>query len=208
LAFKRHLINALEPLLRRWACPEVVRAGRVFGYTAMIMEAAVDYVLTSTVPGVKWPGIPSPEGAALLAVHHQLDQSQWWPREKLEARQFDQLREILAHAAQTAPFHRERLIAAGIDPARAIAPAAFARLPLLTSARDTDARCGAAVVSTATRTRPAGRTPDQRVDRRALAGVRYPGRLDVLAGADTARPFVAPPRLRRQAVRDPQPYQR
>jgi phenylacetate-CoA ligase len=96
------------------------------------MEAAVDYVLTSTVPGVKWPGIPSPDGAALLAVHHQLDQSQWWPREKLEARQFDQLREILAHAAQTVPFHRERLIAAGIDPARAIAPAAFARLPLLT----------------------------------------------------------------------------
>ncbi len=77
-------------------------------------------------------------------MHHQLDQSQWWPREKLEARQFDQLREILAHAAQTVPFYRERL-AAGIDPARAIDPVAFARLPLLTR-RDIQTQ-GAALMS-------------------------------------------------------------
>jgi phenylacetate-CoA ligase len=110
----------------------MVRIGTVFGYTASTMESAADYMLKSAVPGVKWPGIPSPDGAALLALHCQLEQSQWWLPGKLQARQFDQLREVLAHAARTVAFHRDRLSAAGIDPAREIDPAAFARLPLLT----------------------------------------------------------------------------
>ncbi|MFA4968113.1 MAG: hypothetical protein WC540_00665 [Sulfuritalea sp.] len=54
---------------------------------------------------------------------------------------------MLAHAAQTVPFHRERLGAAGIDPAHDIDPAAFARLPLLTR-RDIQTQ-GAALVSQA-----------------------------------------------------------
>ena len=119
----------------------------MFGYTSSTMEIAADYVLKSAVPGVKWPGIPSPEGAALLALQYQLEESQWWPREKLEARQFDQLREVLAHAAQTVPFHRDRLSAAGIDPVRDIDPVAFMHLPLMTR-RDIQ-RQGAALMSQA-----------------------------------------------------------
>lgn len=48
------------------------------------------------------------------------------------AKQFDELRALLAHAAQTVPFYGERLHTAGIDPAHAIEPDVFARLPLLT----------------------------------------------------------------------------
>lgn len=109
------------------------------------MELAADYEFKSTVLGVNWPGVPSPKGAALLALQYQLEQSQWWPREKLEARQFSQLREVLSHAAQTVPFHRERMISAGIDPLRDIDPVAFARLPLLTR-RDIQTH-GAALMS-------------------------------------------------------------
>ncbi len=96
------------------------------------MEIAANYELKSAVSGVNWPSIPSPEAAALLALQYQFEHSQWWPPAKLEAKQFRQLREVLAHAAQTVPFHRDRLSAAGIDPAHDIDPAAFARLPLLT----------------------------------------------------------------------------
>jgi phenylacetate-CoA ligase len=111
------------------------------------MEIAAEYKLNSAVSGIDWPGLPSPEGAARLALQYQFEQSQWWPREKLEARQFDQLREVLAHAARTVPFHRDRLSAAGIDSAREIDPAAFARLPLLTR-RDIQTQ-GAALMSQA-----------------------------------------------------------
>jgi phenylacetate-CoA ligase len=111
------------------------------------MEIATDHELKSVVAGVKWPGIPSPEGAALLALQYQMEQSQWWPREELDARQFGQLREILFHAAQTVPFYRARLTAAGIDPSHEIDPAAFARLPLL--ARRDIQRQGAALMSQA-----------------------------------------------------------
>lgn len=96
------------------------------------MKNLADYELKSAVPGIGWPVIPSSEGASLLALQYQLEQSQWWPRERLEARQFEQLRELFAHVAQTVPFHRERLVSAGIDPGRPIDPVAFARLPLTT----------------------------------------------------------------------------
>jgi len=109
------------------------------------MKNASEHEFKSAVKGVKWPGFPSPEGAALLALQFQLEQSQWWPREKLEARQFDQAGEVLAYAAQTVPLYRERFIAAGIDPAYPINPAVFARLPLLTR-RDIQTQ-GAALMS-------------------------------------------------------------
>lgn len=111
------------------------------------MGIAANYELKSAVSGANWPGIPSPEGAALLALQYQFEHSQWWPLAKLEAKQFRQLREVLAHAAQTVPFYRDRLSAAGIDPAHDIDPAAFARLPLLTR-RDIQ-RQGSALVSQA-----------------------------------------------------------
>lgn len=91
-----------------------------------------DYELKSAVSGVGWPGIPNSKAATLLALLYQLEQSQWWPLTKLEAKQHAQLGEVLAHAVRTVPFYRERMTAVGIGPGRDFDPAAFARLPLLT----------------------------------------------------------------------------
>lgn len=91
-----------------------------------------NHELKSTITGLSWPGIPSPEGAALLALQYQFENSQWWPLAKLEAKQFRQLREVLAHAAQTVPFYQDRFSAVGIEPAEQIDVTAFRRLPLLT----------------------------------------------------------------------------
>ena len=59
--------------------------------------------------GIGWPAVPAPEHAAMLALQYQFEQSQWWPPETLLAAQLRQLEGVLAHAAQTVPFYRERL---------------------------------------------------------------------------------------------------
>lgn len=104
---------------------------------------AVDSVLASA----NAPGVCTPKGMALLELQRELERSQWWSPEQLVAKQFDELRALLAHAAQTVPFYRERLRTAGIDPAHAIEPEAFVRLPLLTR-RDVQVQ-GSALLSQA-----------------------------------------------------------
>ena len=59
--------------------------------------------------GISWPAVPAPEDAALLALQYQFEQSQWWPPETLLQAQLSQLEGVLAHAAQTVRFYRERL---------------------------------------------------------------------------------------------------
>ena len=59
--------------------------------------------------GICWPALPEPRVAALLALQHQFDQSQWWAPETLLDAQLRQLELVLAHAAETVPFYRGRL---------------------------------------------------------------------------------------------------
>lgn len=88
----------------------------------------------SAVPSIHWPAIPPPVGASLLAMQFQLQQSQWWPPEVLREQQLQQLAPVLRHACETIPFYRQRFAAAGFDPRRGFAAAAFFQLPLLTRA--------------------------------------------------------------------------
>ena len=74
--------------------------------------------LRCVAEAVTWPALNVGLGAELMAVQRQYDASQWWPLETLLAEQFRQLRHLVAHAAAHIPFHRERLHAAGIDPAQ------------------------------------------------------------------------------------------
>ncbi len=88
--------------------------------------------LVSSIPETQWPAIPPPEIAGLLAVLFQLEQSQWWPSEKLAAEQSRQLALLLRHAYQTVPFYRHRFDALNLTPAAAAAPEAWQQIPLLT----------------------------------------------------------------------------
>jgi phenylacetate-CoA ligase len=69
----------------------------------------------SNVPGVEWPAIPAPVGASLLALQYQLEQTQWWRAEEIEAFQRLQLAELSRHAALTVPFYAGRLPAEPVD---------------------------------------------------------------------------------------------
>lgn len=82
---------------------------------------------------------------SLYEVRQRLDESQWWPAEKLRAWQFEQLQSLLKHAANTIPFYRRCMQEAGVDPRHAIDEEKWSRLPILT--RSELQRLGAVMTS-------------------------------------------------------------
>jgi phenylacetate-CoA ligase len=90
--------------------------------------------VASATPGIAWPGLPGVAGTSLLGLLFQLDRTQWWPAERIEAAQRRQLAALLDHARAEVPFWRARLPALP-PPADATAfEAAWAALPILTRA--------------------------------------------------------------------------
>jgi phenylacetate-CoA ligase len=79
-----------------------------------------------------WPAIAPSLPSRLLALQFQFEQSQWWPAEVIQARQFEQLGLLLDHARHTVPFYGSRLSAAGIAASTPLTPELWSRLPILT----------------------------------------------------------------------------
>ena len=101
--------------------------------------------------GIAWPVIPAPQHALALAMQYQLEQSQWWPADKLLAHQLRQAQSLIEHAAATVPFYRDRLRPATGLPLGALTLERFRDIPLL-SRRDVQ-EAGKAMAS---RTLPPG----------------------------------------------------
>src|SRR6185503_10391670 len=97
-------------------------------------------------PGIVWPGMPHAAGAAMLAMHQQLERSQWWTAERLVEQQFRQLRALATHALAHAPYYREHLLRAGLRDAVQLDPASYRRWPLL---RRSDVQNSAAALAAA-----------------------------------------------------------
>jgi len=66
-----------------------------------------------------------------LAFQRQLQDSQWWPAERILDHQLGLAQRLLVHAYRTVPFQRARIEAAGIDPDIALTIEAWRRLPPL-----------------------------------------------------------------------------
>ena len=88
--------------------------------------------IRSTIPGLRWPGLPGQSGARLLALQYQFAQSEWWPEATMSAHQFRQLESMVAHCTQHMPFWRDRLRTAGIRPGQKLDANTWRRLPILT----------------------------------------------------------------------------
>jgi phenylacetate-CoA ligase len=88
-------------------------------------------ILRSRLSTVPWPALPDARGALLLALLHQLRDSQHLAPEVLRRLQFLQLGELLRHAFETTRFYAVRLAAAGYRPGTAVDEALLARLPVL-----------------------------------------------------------------------------
>lgn len=70
----------------------------------------------SVCAGVTWPALPDDRNAQMLALQYQLEQSQWWSPERVQALQLQQLSRVFRHAMATVPYYRQRFApwAAGI----------------------------------------------------------------------------------------------
>lgn len=83
-------------------------------------------------PGIHaWPAVPTPEGATILSLLSQLEESQWWPAERLRGLQLIQLEQLVRHAFKTVPWYRESLAKAGYAPDERLTWQMFRQLPVL-----------------------------------------------------------------------------
>jgi phenylacetate-CoA ligase len=85
----------------------------------------------SNVRGILWPAISDQTGNILLSLLFQLEQSQWWPAERLRDAQFRQAAMLLRHAYKTVPYYAKRFGEAGFDPEAALDESRWRELPLL-----------------------------------------------------------------------------
>jgi len=85
--------------------------------------------------GAHWPVVPESYPAKVLGLLFQLEQSQWLSPERLRERQFGQIARLLAHAAGTVPFYRDRLDALDLTSPEALSPERWHDVPIL-SRRD------------------------------------------------------------------------
>lgn len=90
--------------------------------------------LRSAIPGIAWPAIPSQAGANILALLQQMEESQWWPQERMLERQLAQFGLLADHAYRHSPFFRARFDHSGLDTGQPWSAASHASIPLLTRA--------------------------------------------------------------------------
>ena len=87
--------------------------------------------IRSSMAHNRWPAIPSTRGVNLLSIVFQLQQSQWWPAELMQTRQFLQLEALLSFAYESVPYYRDRFAESGWKAGDPLTPEVWARLPLL-----------------------------------------------------------------------------
>lgn len=67
-----------------------------------------------------------------VALRRELEQSQWWSRDRLEALQVQRLREFMVRAAAQVPYYREAFAQSGFSPAALSSVGDLRAAPLLT----------------------------------------------------------------------------
>ena len=85
----------------------------------------------SAIAGNKWPVIAVDKTAQMMAMQFQLEQSQWWSPDLLQAQQLLQARAVLKYAIRNAPWYSKQLDAAGINPEQIPDWDAWRRIPVL-----------------------------------------------------------------------------
>jgi phenylacetate-CoA ligase len=86
---------------------------------------------TRLVSGVIFPLQENLKGHDTVRVRREMDQSQWWPREKLEALQLARLQALLQDAYRNVPYYRAKLDEAGMAGGKIASLSDLGRVPLL-----------------------------------------------------------------------------
>jgi len=92
---------------------------------------AMSSLYTRFVSGLVFPLHERLKHHDTVAVRQQLEESQWWPRDRLLALQVQRLRGLLQHAQHHVPYYRDLFARLGFDPANVSSLADLQRLPFL-----------------------------------------------------------------------------
>lgn len=86
---------------------------------------------TRLVSGLVFPLQERLKKHSTVADRRAMEDSQWWPRERLEALRVQRLRALLTHAAARVPYYRDLFARIGFDPAAVSSVTDLQRLPFL-----------------------------------------------------------------------------
>jgi len=89
-------------------------------------------IYTRLVAGAVFPLQEKLKKHDTVRVRQHLEQSQWWPSDRLAAFQLERLRALLVHAKQHVPYYRELFARLGFDAAGVRSTADLQALPFLT----------------------------------------------------------------------------
>jgi phenylacetate-CoA ligase len=87
---------------------------------------------TALTSGLLFPLHEGLKRHSSVAVRQRLEETQWWPAEKLQALQVERLRALLVDAGRHVPYYRDLFRAQGFDPAQVRGVCDLQRLPFLT----------------------------------------------------------------------------
>ncbi len=91
------------------------------------------------VEGILWPPFITGSATPLLVMQVQFEIIQWWDPARILSYQLDQLRSVMAHAAKTTPFYRDRLQAVLAKSGNGLNLEDFRQIPILTRSEFQDA---------------------------------------------------------------------
>jgi len=86
---------------------------------------------TRLVSGLVFPLQERLKKHSTVADRRAMEDSQWWPRERLEALRVQRLRALLTHAAAHVPYYRDLFARIGFDPAAVSSLTDLQQLPFL-----------------------------------------------------------------------------
>ena len=87
---------------------------------------------TSLVANILFPLQEKLKKHDTVAIRQAMDDSQWWPAEKLEALRLERLRALLTKAGKHVPYYRDYFKNLGFDPQKIESLADLQKLPFLT----------------------------------------------------------------------------
>jgi phenylacetate-CoA ligase len=74
----------------------------------VLKELSATWRYKSKLNDIVWPAMPTNRGAAVIAMLHQFEQTQWLPADELRTLQNRQVKLLLEHANRTVPYYREQ----------------------------------------------------------------------------------------------------
>lgn len=90
-----------------------------------------DTLIPGRFPGMAWPPVNGTNSTYLSIISDQLEKSQWWSADQIEATHRKQLGKLCAFARKTTPFYMKRLEGLTIDQENGVDLAEFKKLPIL-----------------------------------------------------------------------------